>query len=76
MPSRGWLTWYFLGRGQVQAGQQVLLFGASGATGTFAVQLAKHPGAHVTGVCSTANLEFVQSLGAYAHSLTTKKCLS
>jgi NADPH:quinone reductase-like Zn-dependent oxidoreductase len=64
VPSRGGLVWHFLGQGQVQAGQRVLVFGASGATGTFAVQLAKHLGAHVTGICGTANLDFVKALGA------------
>ena len=66
LPSRGGLAWHFLGQGQVQVGQRVLVFGASGATGTFAIQLAKVLGAHVTGVCSTGNLDLVKSLGADA----------
>ncbi len=64
IPYPGELAMFFLRKGKIQSRRNVLIVGASGSIGTAAVQISRYYGAKVTGVCSTANLELVRSLGA------------
>lgn len=64
IPIGGITALYFLRRADINEGKRILIYGASGSVGSYAVQLARYFGANVTAVCSTSNMEWVKSLGA------------
>jgi NADPH:quinone reductase-like Zn-dependent oxidoreductase len=64
IPFGGVTALYFLKKVNIQSGNKVMIYGASGAVGSLAVQIAKHYGAFVTGICSTTNIDLIKSLGA------------
>jgi NADPH:quinone reductase-like Zn-dependent oxidoreductase len=64
VPGGGMTALVLIQKAKIKPGQRVLIYGASGSVGTYALQLGKHYGAEVTGVCSGANVELAKSLGA------------
>ena len=76
MPNSGLTALHALRAARLVAGQRVLIIGAGGGVGTYAVQLAKHLGAHVTAVCSTGKIDLVRSLGADATIDYTRDALA
>jgi len=76
LPIGGICAWDLLSRAEVQPGDKVLIYGASGSIGTYAIQLAKYQKSHVTGVCSTSNTGLIKSLGADSVLDYTKEDIS